>query len=243
VLLLGDSMAMQLADGLAVSGEQGFVQATKTVCAPLLGISTYRSDSEYNMKWAEGCLSFQESLLEWLQAQPQIEVVVLAGWFGQFIDFPVLDGGRADMPPAGTPERVSVAAERLSAMAMRIHAMGKRVVIVEGIPGLPGFDVGRCLAMRHQGLRMLGSPASDCSIDRSDYERSAAQVHSLVAQAARNANVPVLRPAEVMCDTSRCMTEVDGVTLYRDAGHLSREGSRWLGRKMQLLNTVWNTAR
>lgn len=40
-----------------------------------------------------------------------------------------------------------------------------------------------------------------------------------------------------------CRVQADGVPLYRDAGHLSHAGSRWLGEAMHLPELVLSTAR
>ena len=241
MLLFGDSTAMHLADALRASSDGGFVQATKTVCGPLLGMSIYRMHDEFNRQWAKGCLQFQQSVLAWLAHQPGIEVVVLASSNQQYLSGSLISSEGADID-AGPDARGGIAAGRLAAMAQALHAMGKRVVIVESIP-TAGFDVGRCLALRLEKRVVLGAPTADCSIDRTAWESAAATARGINEEAARASGVPLVRLADTLCDSVRCRATAEGVPLYQDGGHLSHAGSEWLGRHMQLYSRLWSAAR
>jgi hypothetical protein len=53
----------------------------------------------------------------------------------------------------------------------------------------------------------------------------------------------VLRFDDVLCGASTCATEIGGVSIYRDAGHLSYAGSEYLGRRMAITRQVERLAR
>ena len=48
--------------------------------------------------------------------------------------------------------------------------------------------------------------------------------------------VEVRRLADATCDGAVCAAARDGALIYRDAGHLSHEGSAWLGRRSRVLS-------
>jgi peptidoglycan/LPS O-acetylase OafA/YrhL len=43
-------------------------------------------------------------------------------------------------------------------------------------------------------------------------------------------SIVIIDPAKVVCDTSRCVTELNGVPLYRDGDHLNHLGSKLMGQ-------------
>ena len=55
--------------------------------------------------------------------------------------------------------------------------------------------------------------------------------------------VDVVWLEDLLCDESRCTTELDGILLYRDGGHLSRAGSALIGRRMGLGTALMQRAR
>jgi len=44
----------------------------------------------------------------------------------------------------------------------------------------------------------------------------------------------VLLPSDVLCDQARCVTRFDGISLYRDVGHVTQLGSRLLVKRLGL---------
>lgn len=62
---------------------------------------------------------------------------------------------------------------------------------------------------------------------------------------AVRADVAVIDPTPALCNaaTNHCPTEIDGRIIYRDAGHLSYEGSVVLAQRMHLDSEVRRLAR
>ena len=83
ILVWGDSFAMHLVEGIVASTDKGLVQATKSVCGPFVNIAGFQEEGPWNRNWAEGCLSFNRSVLSYLATTPSVDIVVLAGNFGQ----------------------------------------------------------------------------------------------------------------------------------------------------------------
>ncbi|MBK7137378.1 MAG: acyltransferase [Rhodocyclales bacterium] len=85
ILVWGDSFAMHLVPGIGSSADVGVVQATKTVCGPLVGMAAFDT-GDYPRSAAQNCLRFNTSVLDYLSKTPSIEVVVLSSPFAQYLD-------------------------------------------------------------------------------------------------------------------------------------------------------------
>ena len=90
ILVWGDSFAMHLVPGIMAADNPPprIVQATRGACGPLLDMApmeiTFRGG--YNKTWAESCISFNDSVLQYLEKTSSIKTVVLASPFGSFIN-------------------------------------------------------------------------------------------------------------------------------------------------------------
>jgi hypothetical protein len=74
----GDSYAMHLVEGIRTTSETGLVQATRTTCGPLVGVSSFQAGGWYNRAWGEKCVRFNDDVLAYLAAKPSVEVVVMS---------------------------------------------------------------------------------------------------------------------------------------------------------------------
>jgi peptidoglycan/LPS O-acetylase OafA/YrhL len=245
VLLWGDSNAMHLADAIKSDDDAGFFQATKTTCGPLMGMSVFRDSGYYNRAWAVTCLSFNFSVLEFLRAASQIDVVVLASLNGQY-----LRGNRLLVGSAGSPAQAVVEQEGSLETARHgyrttieaIRAMGRRVVIVAP-PPKTGFDIGRCIERAGTGRYYFGADKEDCSFAESAFREQQSEVLSLLDAVAQENHVAVIHLEDFLCHDGRCAVSLDGVPLYADGGHLSHGGSRIIGERMHLAQRIREEAR
>lgn len=234
-LLWGDSYAMQLVPGLLPIAP-GLVQATKSSCGPfpqLLPVRPARRGSEtYGMQWAAECQAFNAAVLSWLRRSPEIDTVILSSVLIQYVDqqeYQQLDwkrdGGRR--PQALNPARLRAEAAELVETLQR---MGKRVVWVAPPPS-SGLDIAACGQRLESGRWTLGAPA-DCSVPVADYQRERAGVLELLGDLQKLPGLQMLRFDTLLCDEQACATRLDGVLLYRDAGHLSSEGAALLAKRL-----------
>lgn len=239
VLLWGDSYAMHLANALDQQQRFGFVQATKSLCGPVTGVAPVTGT--YNDAWAQDCLSFNDSVLHYLEAQPGIRLVILGSKWRQY--FHVEKGGRflVRRNPDAIPERLAELDRRtvesnVHALITRITSSGRKVLFVQPPPSAD-FDVYRCLQRKRQGLLYIG--ASDgCQIDETSAALRDAGLAALLRSLAPMEDVYSYSFNALLCDGGKCRTELDGVTLYRDEGHFSAQGSRILGRQSGLNSLV-----
>jgi peptidoglycan/LPS O-acetylase OafA/YrhL len=239
VMVWGDSFAMALVPGLARTSPGGVMQATKSVCAPFLGLA--QVTPEYPRDYAEGCIAFNDSVLAYLAKTPSVRVVVLSSPFYPYFDpqrrlLLRADGALVDREPA---QELALAAMRDT--VARLRAAGKRVLVVAPPPS-SGVDMTHCLE-RRAGDSALSSRKTDCRIRVADYQASKAQTLQFLARMETEADVPVLRFDPLLCDRDFCLTELDGSILYRDEGHFSNEGSLAIARRMHLGKQIDQLAR
>ncbi|MBI3349368.1 MAG: acyltransferase [Burkholderiales bacterium] len=229
----GDSYAMHLVPGLAVAAP-GLLQMTESSCGPLLGVAPWRAEAQpgasFTRDWARQCERFNRSVLDALSAPGAPRVVLVSSLLAQYLGPPGgqllrLEGPAEQEVPQDRIEDALVAAAGRLAQALR--AQGQRLVWVSP-PPKGGFDAGACLERRQHGLLTLGAPA-DCRIVRAEIPPLQQRVTALLKRFEHEAGVPVLWLDAALCDAQACRTaDADGLALYRDAGHLSVEGSRRL---------------
>ncbi len=212
VLLWGDSFASHLAPGMLASDPGlGMQQLALQSCAPVLGVAQYVTPD-----WSSACIAFNDRVMRWLDSQQSVRLVVLSSPFDHlFRDRLTVTGGAvvAGSDPA-------FIADRLVATAEAIRATGAEVLIVSPTPRT-GWDIGQCL-MRAAYFAM--------GEDTCDF--------ALMADTATNAmlrsisdKVPVYWLHDDFCASGVCDVMQDGQFIYMDFGHLSNEGSAYLGRK------------
>ena len=232
MLLWGDSFAMHLAPGLMAGPHRPAMrQMTISSCAPLLGMGLMAEGRDYDPPAARDCIAFNARVLAWLRANPQVRTVVLASPFTMFSDLAMDAQGRID--PA-TPERVGRALLRTAAA---IRATGARVVVVAPPPN-NATNLGQCLARAARNGALAGGTGSPCDFARAEADH---YPDALLAQVA--SKVPVIRLDTVLCPRGTCLAQRAGRLIYRDDGHLSIEGSRWLGARYHWAELVRQAAR
>jgi peptidoglycan/LPS O-acetylase OafA/YrhL len=247
MLVWGDSVAMHLVDGIAASAEVGLAQATKTTCGPLIGVAAFRATGFYNRRWAQGCVRFNQSVIDYLSSAPEVQVVVLSSWMEQYLEGHRLVSlaAKGSAPADQWLEQNAgdeAATGALRVTISRLHALGKRVVLVSPAP-MSGFDVGRCLDRTANRKAVFGADTPSCAISQPKFLLHQARVNKLLTRVSELENVPLVRLDEFLCKSGYCAVELDGTFLYRDGGHFSHDGSRVIGTRMQLGTRLFSTAR
>lgn len=136
LLVWGDSLAMALVPGIAatLNGGDGIMQATRSLCGPILGLAPINYLNGYNRAWAEQCVQFNESVKDYISTTPSIDVVVMSSSFRQYVD-----SGYRQFQVRGS-ESVEHGADIGYALAemkhtiAEIRSLGKRVIIVAPPP-------------------------------------------------------------------------------------------------------------
>ena len=249
-LVWGDSFAMHLVPGIAATTDKGVVQATRSVCGPLIGMAPVDNET-HTRSWAKDCVVFNQSVIDYLAATASIKVVVMSSTFAQYLDAPLdsalWGSGREFHSLELVGDRMMEHESRdsrtfdvmLKTVEM-IRAMGKRVVIVAPPPAA-GFDVGRCLERKSTGRLILGGNGA-CTIRVVDYHQRQVSVRGYLKR-LHDVGIDVLDFSETLCSELECATELNGTFVYRDAGHFSNDGSRAVAKQMALASLLNATAR
>lgn len=231
IMVWGDSYAMHLVPGIAALTEKGVMQATRGMCGPFSNLAPL-SETFYLRPWAMSCLAFNRSVIDYLAKTNSIRTVVLSSPFSQYLkqndgkhhwQTLRLEGGKAVEEAVG----VDRAAQALRETITELRSLGKNVVIVAPPPS-SGFNIGSCLERKAQGKLIIGSPTTDCSIPMEDYKRFYGLTRELLARMENDTRVNVVTFDSILCDATRCTTEMDGEFLYTDAGHLTHAASHQL---------------
>lgn len=106
-----------------------------------------------------------------------------------------------------------------------IIGYGSTPVLIKGSPTF-GCDISNC-TLNNQRFGL----AKNCHLAREDVQESFREWSQFVEQLQEQFNqLVVIDPAKVMCDDEWCYSELDGLPLYKDGGHLNYEGSKLIGR-------------
>lgn len=246
MLVWGDSYAMHLVPGLASDpAARGVMQATRSTCGPFLDLAPGQprragTGGGYDSQWAQRCIAFNRSVLDVVRRSDSVEVVVLSSALLQYVDDGWVQVAATERGVTESGPAVETAAAALANTARAVREAGKKVVLVAPPPSTD-VDVGACLERQLSGRLRIGGQ-TDCTIPVADYQARRARVLALTA-AIERAGVPVIRLADFLCDARACVTMLDGTLVYRDAGHLSYDGSRLLAARMDWQRLIAERAR
>lgn len=198
--LWGDSMAVELAAGLAPS---------VTAAGGALRLISYSScppAAELAFRDRPGCLRHDREMLAQLTASPTVRTVILVAQYRRYL-------GR--FGPRFLAD--------FAAVATALARAGKQVVVVYPIPSPPG-PVPSLLARR----AMRGGAPTEVAIPRAAYDAESQAIVAALDRLTAQLGVIAVRPADRLCDATRCALSADGRVLYWDDRHLSVAGATYL---------------
>jgi hypothetical protein len=219
---------MHLALGLKDSPTKvSFVQQTFSACAPVLGIA--QQNPSYGADFAKKCIKHNDDILAWLATQPRIEYVFMSSPWSTVLA-PNAKVYTRDAVVGKSGEQ-GLAALRETVAA--IKALGKKPLLVMATPA-NNEDHGQCV------LRAIANniATDECNFPLSDDARH--KTNQLVADSGSGS--PAFWLDELLCPNELCLAEREGSIIFRDAGHLSREGSSFIGRKYDLMKLLVQAA-
>ena len=218
VLLWGDSFAAHLALGFVSSNPDiKMVQKTVGSCGPILGIAPVLDGG---LAWSRKCLDFNDKVLSSLERTPSIKFVVLSSVFWQYLG----DDAMVLTETGEVVEGNQVTLTAMNATIEEIKALGAEPIIFSP-PPQSGKNIGRCLAKAV--LYEKDIEACDFAYARTlETQSEVWDFLDAISLGSRVVNIP-----EVLCRDGLCRASIDGVFIYNSL-HLSREGSIYLGEKM-----------
>ena len=216
MLVLGDSQAYSLADGIinaATSLGYATVVSSRTGC-PFLGRPASGANELPCRPWQKQALAYA------LESRPA--AVVIANRSGGYVQ-PEL-GWRTAATDDGRPATSARQAGRLGEDGMEgvvepLRAAGIPVVIVSAVPEMPEFSDQRTLF-----AQAFGSKAYEVNRETWLQKRSPAD-RAEAAVAERHPGTVIIDPVPALCGFDTCASAVDGVLRYQDETHLTVDGS------------------
>ena len=223
-VLWGDSYAMHMADALKSSGtELSFSQYAFSSCSPIVGLSIV--GGSYSRYWADNCLNFNQRVFDLILGDDRIDLVIISSMFN-FSEYDLFDGQRR------LTYSKAIAVANLTNTLTALESAGKKVVIVSPTPS-PGRDVGRCLAR----AKITRQPLMQCDFDVEELSANYQEAMSLLGDISKE-GFKVFELKDLICSAEHCSAAMEGVFIFRDKGHLSKQGSAFLGRKFDIAKTI-----
>ena len=219
VVVWGDSYAYHLVPGLIASSQNvSLRQHTKSECSPLLGISWF--GGKRTTQWGKECIKFNDNVFNWVKNNKSVELVVISSPF-EFIEeynFITSNGTQIKATAKNT-------ANYLNNTINKLYDLGKRVVVVSPPPKEKNkSDIGNCL--KHKSMFNNDMNCNfPLNLDTATYE--------MLRLLENEHNIYWLH--ENICKDNICNASIDNIFIYRDSGHLTIEGSQFLGRKNKWL--------
>jgi peptidoglycan/LPS O-acetylase OafA/YrhL len=237
--IFGDSHANHYVPAISVLAEAAGVagrQFTLGVCPALLG--RYEVDSQFASR--AHCPELPKAMVRFVEQNPGLRLVVLAQAWSQYAGKPLLteDGRHKTTYLLGSSD--DERSEQRSSEILRrsleqtldyFESKGIQVLLLGEVPPLVRDPV-RCVAT---AIKTQHRPQNACGRDRSEVWRAIGETEALLAGLAQSRrNVFFFSPSDAMCDQQWCNVVLDGVYMYRDAGHLNKIGAERLAQAMRL---------
>ncbi|MBT9546770.1 MAG: acyltransferase family protein [Candidatus Sericytochromatia bacterium] len=226
-LIWGDSFAMHLVDGILASNPKAqLIQATKSACGPVLDIAPLSSDR--TNRWGEECIRFNQNILKWLKQHPEIRYVVLSSIFQNYFD----TKNKILYNQKTTEVSFELVESKLRKTLNQLTEIGVKPILFSP-PPKNGENLGSCIA---RPLYYSHERAEACKIYVADYHAHYRDVIRLLKKLEHD--YPVVWLELGLCHAQECTVESKGVYIYRDDKHLSIEGSKYLGQKMNFAKLI-----
>jgi peptidoglycan/LPS O-acetylase OafA/YrhL len=248
VALIGDSHASALAGTLrSVAVQRGYAldEIEKASCPPLQDATIYMPNHPGH---DHECAAFNLKTLEYLRGSPQVEIVMLAGFWSAPFSQP--DEGFSYVPAIATGSTVSDRLSRnnlehgLETEVEQLLASHKKVVLIKDAPVLT-FDPVRyenamSIPIRRdlENLLAPGALSPTLSSGRAVAYDDSQESAIIDAIAARNSSVRVYDLKNKLCERGDCVFVNHGLLLYVDSNHLSPLGAETALTSLNL-NGVW----
>ncbi len=222
ILLVGDSHANHFSGMISeLAGNAGLrgYDVTQSNTVFLVGVERFNHQGEQVVR--HGNFSERNAVIEQKLLPNGYDYVVLGGAFASHYINGLFSTDLV-APETANPE---VFREAIIRTIAEIIGYGSTPVLINGNPTF-GFDVSSCTL---NNLRF--GLDKNCHLEREDYEEKFGEWSQFVEELQEQFDhLVVIDPAKVMCDEHWCYSELDGVPLYKDSGHLNYEGSKLIGK-------------
>lgn len=240
ILIAGDSHANAMVRALSMTMRPDHVAVTQFThrgCQPISGVSETGKVSD--------CSLYNEAILDYVRGEGEEQFVVLAGRWSLAFEGDRFDNGEGGVEkgrnvalwPLGERRHMDESARRQGlAERIRLHISsllesGKHVIIVYPVPEA-GWHVPN-LMLKHGDDHFA---ADFASTDSNRFIQRASAVMAVLDSIGEHPRLYRVRPHQWLCDrdvAGRCITQREGMPLYKDDDHLSLQGSLEVAQRIR----------
>lgn len=229
IAVIGDSHATNVFLALSHhyrNSDVGVMRLQKESCPPLYNVrNSVKGDEDF-------CLNASNGNIDWIMENPGIDVVYLSSMGPMYLQESKKRFSLSTIEDESLSHNADVFLTGLNSSVSRFTAAGKQVVLVIDWPSLSFFPT-ECVDIRP--MRITPYEPEKCVVERQDYEKRAKSYREIILSVVRhNPGIQYWDTKHAFCDKQYCYGQIDGDLLYRDKGHLTIEGSRYLGARLKL---------
>jgi peptidoglycan/LPS O-acetylase OafA/YrhL len=231
ILVWGDSFAMHLVPGLVTDksiDDTSLIQLTKSSCAPIFDLAL--TTRFYPRTWARECIEFNEAVKTYLINTESIEYVIMSSPMSIIKTETLNNKGQIN---SSSYEIVKTA---LNETANFLRIIGKKPIFVAP-PPQNGHNLAKCPTYN---LTFNSIKSFECSFYTNDISEFQRKVTKFLSSDDLALDFVDLEP--FICDETKCFSYINDINIYRDSGHLSIIGSKYIGEKFDLLKVILEKA-
>ena len=220
ILVWGDSFAMHIVDGLVASyNDVGLIQFTKSFCGPFFDLAPISRD--FTIYWAKGCLNFTESVRQWVEKNKSIRYAVISSPFSQYLR----SGNRLVDRDGNVHDADFELVKKEFLNTLRFFERQGIIPVIFSPPPASDFDIGRCLVK----AEWFNYSLDMCNFRVDQLSENIRLAYNFLYSLPKKYSIIYLD--KFICKNNTCLSHIEDIWIYRDDGHLSKDGSTILGRK------------
>ncbi len=150
------------------------------------------------------CKNFYNSSIETLIQSNEIKNVIISADFGNLINEKNINNFRKTI--------------------QILKSNDKKVIIIGPTPS-NGTDFGKCFSLNKKML-------ANCDFMRNTIEPNYSKIITTLKTISKESDINFIDLTDIICNDETCSTSKNNILIYRDNGHLSREGSRYVIQKI-----------
>lgn len=243
-VIIGDSHANHyywVLEAAFKGSETNLLQLSRGGCPPLVGLK-FLNDGV-----VVPCSDSIDPVIDYVVQNDSIRTVFVAGRWMAYMTGRDIDDPADHVPdetifigepgPNGGSQRMATFLTALNSTLEKLTESGKRIVFLHAVPELP-FNARECISWTpNQFVSRI--PRESCDFNsKVTMARSSEFRPELDSLLDQFPSVVQIDPGNMFCDSENCRVRQDGVLLYRDDDHLSIDGARWLGIRLEQILEV-----
>jgi hypothetical protein len=227
IIVWGDSYAMHLVNGIISSNPNvKLIQKTVSVCGPFFDIAPYKTPN-YGVHWGKSCIETNDKVREFLKHSKTIKYAVLSSPFQQY----TTEDSRLLTRDGKIINGKDQALFYFQKTLQEIESLGIKPIIFSPPPE-NGNNIAYCLLKAN----LFNVDKNKCNFDLKISNQRNNEIITFLKTIEEKRKVVWL--SQGICPQNNCKASINNISIYRDAGHLSYEGSELIGKHMGFYDLI-----